>query len=190
MTHAYYGEYQIAYLNLFSNQGLVVGTAFQQVLGQQMRYDHNFTFLGYIQIVDETAREYLYVVHIGLSGECAVQVHIAEVLLFVSNSESAFGDRCGYLVNNIGELTGQKCHILLGESHISAGLVSVIGLRSYVGIDLHGVGGKSLAVLVEGVHQSVSGTQQHDYHKDAPCHGESGQAGTQLVAPYALPYFG
>ena len=90
MTHTYYGEYQVAYLESLAQQRIVVGTALKQILGQHVRDYHHLTFLGNIQIVYESAGKHIDAVHVDLSRECAVQTHVVDMFPLICYRESAF----------------------------------------------------------------------------------------------------
>ena len=116
---------------------------------------------------------------------CDAYIHVVLAI-----AGSATGEIVGsHLVNILSKLCPSGFQVLHVQLYIAPFLQTFIGHRSPTAINLHRVGQEVAVHLHRGIDETVSGSQQHDDHKDAPRHSKSRERSTKFIPSRCLPYF-
>ena len=120
-----------------------------------------------------------------------MHAHQGEIHIFLPETEVHVvlphgGSGTGHVVRK--EFFG-SLQVAVLQAYTAALLQSLIGLGRPSRIDADRIEGTLRRRVLESMNKTVSSTQQHNQHKDAPCHGKPCKERTQLVSLYRAVYF-
>src|SRR3712207_5487896 len=105
-----------------------------------------------------------------------IRKNSSKVKAYVFGTETqvhtALPDNAARLDHMVGEVLGSRVQVFIVEPDESSFLQSVIRLGSGAGINLDGVHRTLRRRFFERMNQPVSRSEQHNQHKDSPCHGD------------------
>jgi hypothetical protein len=92
-----------------------------------------------------------------------------------------------HLVDMVSELRLRGSQVFAVQRDGSSLRQSMIGFLGETAKNLHRVRQEACVLFYLRIEQSVTGTEQHQQHEDAPCHGKACERGAQFVATSRLP---
>ncbi len=149
--------------------------------------DQHLTAFALVDVVDETARQQLYLVDDSLVGRHAVERAADVVAARCGDGDSTLRDAGTERLDDVTVLVTCGAQVAVVERYRAALTHAVVGLRCRTAIHLHGVAEEVIGVVGEAVDEAVARTEEQDNHEDAPSHGEAGEGGAQLVALDGAP---
>ena len=114
------------------------------------------------------------------------KVHI---LSAVAQSDAALREHGSSTEDILLKVFLSSSQITIVQLYVAPLLIAFIGCGSHARIHTHGIQRIGVHICLEGMHDAIASTQQHDEHEDAPCHCEARQRGAQLITAQRCHYF-
>ena len=185
LIDAYHFKGKIAHLNISTQKFFIVFRT--KLFCLLIAYDKHFTTLIYINIIDKTAVKHLHFLNL-----CMVWVDATDrgwdILLSQTNGCRSTILR-SHLINILLKFRLRSIDVTLLEIDPAAFLKTMICFWGFATIDNHRRRQETLVLQNSGIYEAIARAQQHNEHKDSPCHSKACKRSTQFVAPGSRPYF-
>ena len=175
LIDAHHLESHLPHLDVLSYESLI--TCRHQFFGIGITEDDNLSFFPHVDIVDEAPAEYRLTVDRNLLGMNATQryLHVfgTKTDLYATLTNHHTGSR-----HVLTEVVRGGLKVFLVQLDASSFAQPFVCLAGDTAMHTHRLIHKPSGRVLQGINQSVAGTQQEDEHEDSPCNSESRQSGT------------